>query len=252
MPVPAAKVKEVCSIQEADLVRSSRRPELGKLSPAQVKQRAARARKLYDKWLALSREQSRAKSKKTGFGDSQANTKLKVEIFGDALKSFDGALAKMDPQSTPKKKAKTKKTRSAGHRAARAEVRAKLRSEVDSEKGSSKASVKKKAKKKVAKKKQPKKKKGTAKKSASKTPKKVTKKKSASSTKKSTKKSVKKSSPASKPTSNPGLTVNKKKRRKATTAAKKARIARSGLTSRVAGHVSARGKRAQAARDSRN
>ncbi|QEG37183.1 hypothetical protein [Bythopirellula goksoeyrii] len=240
MPVPAAKVKEVCSTQEAKLVRSSRRPELGKLTPSQVKQHAARARKLYEKWLALSREQSRAKSKKTGFGDSQANTKLKVEIFGDALKSFEAELAKIDPQSTPKKKAKTKKARSAGHRAARAEVRAKLRAEVDSEKESSKASVKKKAKKKAAKE------------STTKELEKTAKKKSASSKKKVSKKSTKKISPASNPTSNPGLTVNKKKSRKATTAAKKARISRSGLTSRVAGHVSARGKRAQAARDSRN
>ena len=49
-----------------------------------------------------------------------------------------------------------------------------------------------------------------------------------------------------------GLGMSKAKQRKATTAAKKARIAVSGKTGRVQGHVLARGKRKQAARDARN
>ena len=46
--------------------------------------------------------------------------------------------------------------------------------------------------------------------------------------------------------------LNTARQRRAETAAKRARIKRTGLTSRVLGHVSARGKRAQARRDSKN
>lgn len=46
--------------------------------------------------------------------------------------------------------------------------------------------------------------------------------------------------------------LNTARQRHAETAAKRARIKRTGLTSRVLGHVSARGKRAQARRDSKN
>ena len=224
MAIPAAKVKEICTPQEAALVRSSRNPALGKLTPAELKKNAARARKLYDKWLAQSRGQSRASSKKTGFGESKPNTSLKVEIFGDALKSYEDKLAKLPAATGPKQKPKTKKARGAGHRSARAEIRHELALE--------KESLKKPAKKHV-----------TKKKSVKKTAKKVAKKKSAAKavvspppTGKKIKKTSKKTSQAS----------------QAKTAAKKARIKRSGLDSRVLGHVSARGKRVQARRDARN
>jgi hypothetical protein len=227
MTVPAAKVKEICTAQEAALVRSSRSPALGKLTPAEVKKNAARARKLYDKWLALSRGQSRAKSKKTGFGESKANTSLKLEILGDALKSFENKLSKLESVTGTKKKAKTKKARSAGHRAARAEIRAELALEKETLKKTPSKPAGKKA---------------TKKKSVKEKAKKVSQNKPVTNLASSTpptgqkaKKTAKKNSAAS----------------KAKTAAKKARIKRSGLDSRVLGHVSARGKRAQARRDSK-
>ena len=153
MAVPAAKIKEICTADEAKLVRASRKPELEKLTSAELKKQAAVARKLYDKWLSLSRSQSRASGKKVGFGESAANTKLKTEAFGDALKAFEDQLGKQTTATAPKKKVLTKKKRNAGHRATRSEVRQELSSVKESLKEPARKAAKKKAAKKVAKKK---------------------------------------------------------------------------------------------------
>lgn len=235
MAVPAAKIKEICTAEEAKLVRASRKPELEKLSAAELKKHAAVARKLYDKWLALGREQSRAKSKKVGFGESPANTKLKTEAFGDALKAFEGQLAKQPGTAAPKKKAVTKKKRNAGHRSDRFDVRMELREVKESLKEPARKAAKKKAVKKAA-----------AKKAATK---KAAEPVLAEAPVK--KKAVKKKAPKTAPVGNPGLNFDKGKARQARTAAKQSRLDRSGVNSRVRGHVSARGKRSQGRRDSK-
>ncbi len=61
-----------------------------------------------------------------------------------------------------------------------------------------------------------------------------------------------KATPTSMPTPDPGLSISRGKQRRATTAAKQAKIRKTGLKSRVRGHVSARGRRTQAKRDARN
>lgn len=69
--------------------------------------------------------------------------------------------------------------------------------------------------------------------------------------KKSVKKNNRKSAP-SLPNPQPVSGPNRSRQRKAKAAAKLSRIRRSGLKSRVLGHVSASGKRAQARRDAKN
>jgi hypothetical protein len=234
MAIPAAKLKEILTSDEAALVKASRGPSLAKLSAAELKKHATLARKHYDKWLALGREQSRAKGKKVGFGESAANTKLKTEAFGDALKAFESQLAQTGGVPAPKKKPLTKKKRNAGHRATRMEVR----DEIKEFKLELKEPARKAAKKKAAKKAAPKK---VAKKPAE----------SAAPPTKKVKKAKKKTPPKTAPAGNPGLGFDKGKARSAKTAAKQSRLDRSGVTSRVRGHVSARGKRAQGRRDSR-
>lgn len=235
MAVPAAKIKEICTAEEAKLVRASRKPELEKLSAAELKKHAAVARKLYDKWLALGREQSRAKSKKVGFGESPANTKLKTEAFGDALKAFEDQLAKQPGTAAPKKKAVTKKKRNADHRANRSNVRQELSEMKESLKEPARKAAKKKAVKKVSAKK------------------KVAQKKVAEpvTAEEPVKKAVKRTRPKTAPVGNPGLNFDKGKARQAKTAAKQARLDRSGVTSRMRGHTMVRGQRAQARRDSK-
>jgi hypothetical protein len=242
MAVPAAKVKEICTAQEAALVQASRKPDVDQLTPAELKQHIGRARQLYDKWLALSRSQARASGKKVGFGESKPNTELKSKAFGDAIKAFEDQLAKQSGSTVPKTKvaqkkivqkkvAKTKQMRSDGHRVSRAEVRAELSAVKESLKEPARKAAKKKAAKKVAAQKLP---------AAAAAP-----------VEKKAKKTAKKTPPAISPMGNLGLGLDKEKLRQARTAAKQSRLDRSGVTTRMRGHVSARGQRAQGRRDSR-
>lgn len=258
MSVPASKVKAICTAAEVALVRASRQPALGKLSLAETKQHAQRARTLADKWEGLRRGQVRDKSRATGGIDSPGNTKLKAEIFRDALDSFSARLVQLESAGAPLGKAaksKPKPKRSVEHRATRAEVRKQLASK---EAVLNAPRRKKAAKKKAASK-------STAAASAS-----VQKALAKPGKKTAVKKKVAKASAA--PVAPPKKKAKKKpakkmtmlegvaglvaltpgKQRQAKTAAKQRRIAAGGLTSRVRGHVSARGRRAQAARDSRN
>lgn len=237
MAVSLAKFKEIATAAEIELVRASR--ALATLTTTEAKQLASRARKHYDKWLGLSRGQARERGKKVGFGEIKANTELKLQAFAEALEKFEAHLTKLGATPTAKKKvaSKTKKTRNAGHRAARATIREELSTIKESLKEPARKAAKKKAvKKAAAKKKTAKKPVGEEVVAVESAPK---------------KKVPKRGRPASTPTANLGLGLNKGKNRKANTVAKQARLDSSGVTSRVRGHVSARGKRAQGRRDSR-
>ena len=126
MTIPVSKVRSLCTSAEVALVRASRKGELGHLSYAQVKRLAVRARALLEKWQDLGRHQSRARSLKVGFGDVGPKTRLKEQIFREALTRFEERLAKLDvAAASPAHQArpKTKKVRNAGHRSARAAIR---------------------------------------------------------------------------------------------------------------------------------
>jgi hypothetical protein len=249
MTVPAAKVKTLCTDSEAALVRASRKGELEALSPAKVKQLAARARKLTTKWRDLKRGQSRAHSSQVGFGKIEANTKLKGEIFREALSSFEARLASLDSSadhSADKPRAKSKQDRSAEHRATRAAVRKGMIAAQDLVNSEPKAETKPSAvpSAKVSTHST----KGTA--SAAKPSVSVNQAAApakavapAVSTKKSVLPKVRHKIPA---------IVNEAKQRQATTAAKHSRVARSGKTTRLKSHVKSSGKRAQARRDAKN
>jgi hypothetical protein len=126
MIVAASRVKSLCTGSEVALVRASRKGQLEQLSPTQLKRHAARARKLFDKWNDLDRGQSRLRSRQVGFGDSDANTRLKAQIFRESLNSFEAQLAKLESLaivSANHAKVKTKKARTSDDRATRAAIR---------------------------------------------------------------------------------------------------------------------------------
>ncbi len=239
MAIPASKVRSVCTSSETALVRASRKPVLEELSPAELKRNAARAKKLFDKWQDLSRTHARAKSETVGFGEADANTKLKAEIFGEALKNYEARLAKLDkskssatkgPGSKPRKQ-----DRNADHRASRAAVRKGMSAVEDL---LNTPARKKKAAAKSAPAAEP------AAPAESAAPAKAAK--------------PKKSKPPVATSKIPptqlkvkGLAQSPADQRRAMTAAKKSRVVRSGKTTRTLGHVVARGKRAQARRDSK-
>jgi len=242
MAVPAAKVKAICTGAEIALVRASRKPELAQLSAGELKRYAVRARQHFDKWQDLSRGQSRDRRRQTGSSDIDANTRLKAQIFREALDAFEAQLAKVDPGAphsgkTPRTKAK-KKVRAGEHRATRAAVRKGM---TIVEKSLNAGAAKKKAAAAAA----PAPASPPAKKAA----------KSATKTAAAKKKAAKRPTKESRSSATGQATLaaaTAAQKRQAITAAKKSRLDRSGKSSRVRGHVSARGKRAQARRDAKN
>jgi hypothetical protein len=239
MTIPASKVRAVCTSAEIDLVRASRKGELEHLSTVQVKRLAVRARKMLEKWQDLGRDQSRVRSRKAGFGDTAENTRLKEEIFREALTRFEARLPKAEAatQAAKKSKPKTKSARNAGHRSARAVVRAEL--SAAEHMLNAQASEQKKAKEQtqVATTSMP------ADVQSSIQPSKATPK-----AKPKSRPAVKSGLPA-KRLASAAVPAGSVPQRKVTAAAKKARLASSGKTTRMPGHISARGKRAQARRD---
>jgi hypothetical protein len=125
MTIPKSKVKSLCTNSEVALVRASRKGEIEKLSHSQLKRFAVRARKHFDKWRDLGRRHARTRSRLDS-GDLGANTKLKAQIFREALDSFQARSTELEAANVPaakKSQRKTKRDRSAEHRTTRAAVR---------------------------------------------------------------------------------------------------------------------------------
>jgi hypothetical protein len=251
-----SQVKALCTQSESALVQASRKPELEKLSPARVKQLAARARKLFDKWQGQGRSQARARSRQVGSPDVDTRTQQKALIFKEALTQFESRLERLqaaDAVAAGKApSAKPKKARAAEHRAPRARVRAKLAETAAAlnvaprvadtasrEETTAGSSVSPDASATAGKE-------AAAGKSPDPTvgrpfvaPLPVTERK------------PQRTAPVSRSAAKK-VGHSTARQRGAATAAKQSRVARSGLTSRVRGHVSARGRRAQARRDQKN
>lgn len=219
MAIPLSKAKQVCTTSEFALVRASRKPDLNKLSPEQSKNLAGRARKAFDKWQDMERGQARA-------GSAGERTRLKTDLFREALDRFEEKAA--TSSGTAKRAgAQSKKVRAVGHRKARAAVRKELagaskvwgaRARATGGKGAVRKPAAKKAKS------------GRA----------------------ATASAAQKHRPPLKWSnllSGGKFTASPDKQRAVRTRAKKARLAESGLTSRVRGQISASGKRNQARRD---
>jgi hypothetical protein len=253
MRVPLSEVKEVCTKSELALVTASRPPKLEKLSAAEVKKSAGLARKLFDKWQDLNRDQARDRSRKVGLGERDTRTQLKVRIFQEALQDFEarGSQAEASGKTDSKlSRSPPKKVRVVKHRETRASVRAEL-----AEKHAA-LNAKAPAGKKGA---------GSAK-PAAKVPataaaakpeatKPAESKRSVAGARRAAatvaKKKPKRTPPPTAAEAQSKLSASPADQLNAATAAKQTRIARSGITSRVRGHVSARGRRAQGRRDSR-
>jgi hypothetical protein len=260
--VPLAKVKSLCTDAEYDIVKASRRPEIGQLDAKALKKHVTQARKLRDKWRDQATNQRRDTQQRHNarVADGEKRSEQKAEVFAAALASFEMQLEKVSAsdsgtsKAAPKRKP-AKSARKPDHRADRASKRATL--EAQREEMNAAAGTKRPTKKKVAKKKT------TTKAAASGAPKKkAAKKKTASSgayaarAKKAVKKKLNKgaaASAANQGAQSKGLVgpIVEKNQIRAETAIKQGRVDRSGLRSRVKGHVSARGRRAQGKRDAR-
>jgi hypothetical protein len=265
MAIRMSEVKSLCTPNEVALVEASRKPRLEELSAGQLRQQAVRARKLADKWRDLSRSQSRARSRQVGVSKEESRSTRKEEIFTEALASFEARLAKVAPEGAAKTTpGKPKQVRAQGHRASRAETRKLLRKEkiaqnrqgaapaaasgAKAAKVAPAASAPASSAKKLAAAAKPPAGPAAAKRSAA--PKRKVGRKHATAPAALIPSLVSKQSQQLSPRG--VVSTSPAKQRAAVTASKQARIAKSGLTTRMRGHVSARGRRVQKRRDVRN
>ncbi len=270
MAIRIAKARSLCTKAELDLVTASSQKNLSGLSAARLKQKVNLARKLRDKWQDQAQQQRRTKQAAQQARGTAANARSeeKAALFTEVLDRFQRQLDKVEDKASgePKRRTPPRKVRAVGHRASRAATREALESERESlaaaaTTGAPTPPAKKAAKKTPVKKASVKKapvKKASVKKVAKKQPAKptVAKKKAAKKVRKAAAARGKKASAAAPSQSgNPAPTgpkpaAVKKKTRRAETVAKQAGVARGGAV-RIQKHVSARGRRHQARRDSR-
>lgn len=248
MRIPAKELtdaKSLCTVTELRLIESSHGPTLEKADETRLKKKINLARELRDKWRDLFTRQRRDVQQEQGTRVNQNNkrSERKSELFANALSRFEAQLAKVleapvapvaKPASRP---APPKVDRVRAQRVARATTKLKLKEmalPVATKKVSPSAATKSAAPAAVTQSE-------AAKTTTAPTPK-----------KKVSKKAI----------GGPSLTAKAKRVSKvaqtkvartkgAVAAAKSTRIKVSGKDSRVQGHISSRGKRSQARRDSK-
>lgn len=112
MAIKLAQAKLWCTSGELALVKSSRSPTIGELSPAQLKQSIKRAQRLVDKWVKLSREQHRRLQQDRGYRRGGANERSgeKAQLFSEVLAAFKAKLAAKTVKPKPVSKPAGKST----------------------------------------------------------------------------------------------------------------------------------------------
>ena len=279
MSLSLDEVRLLCTKAEYALVAESRTPAIEQLTAMKLKTNTANARKLVDKWQKLSRGQSRDESRKTGEPDLASKTYAKHQVMHEALEAYQARLAVVATTASVEASAKklTPRERTASARVSRQSARtelqgvkktvnkvAKARSIQAAKKSAPvkatpvkaapvKAAVKaapvKAAAVKASTKKAPASKSEAAKKTLVKTAAKRTAKRA----------EVASSAPALavpkkvvKTTAKPGIVAaTPAAKAQLAASAKSNRVKLSNRSSNIAGHVSAKGKRAQAKRDSK-
>ena len=122
MAVSASRARTLCTASELNLVKWSSPRQIKSLTPAKLKDKIDRARKLRDKYRDLSKKQrgeARGKRKPTGRRPAQSNenTVEKAELFAEVLDRFQVAATKAG--STPAGSKKTSKKKTTGKSASR-------------------------------------------------------------------------------------------------------------------------------------
>jgi hypothetical protein len=98
MPVTRPQAREICTKQELELVESSFAPAINAFTPARLRSKITRARKLQDKYRELARKQHRnVKRGSSGAGTRAANarTERKARLFEETRGRFEKRLAKV-------------------------------------------------------------------------------------------------------------------------------------------------------------
>lgn len=128
MSLSLDEIRLLCTKAEYALISASRSPAIEKLSVVELKKNAANARKLSDKWQKLSRGQSRSESRKTGEPNLDSKSYAKQQAAHDALLAYEAALANASTVTTVEATAKklTPRQRTASARVSRQAARTEL------------------------------------------------------------------------------------------------------------------------------
>jgi hypothetical protein len=128
MSLSLDEVRLLCTKAEYALVAESRTPAIEQLTAMKLKTNTANARKLVDKWQKLARGQSRDESRKTGEPDLASKTYTKHQVMHEALEAYQARLAVAATTASVEASAKklTPRERTASARASRQSARTEL------------------------------------------------------------------------------------------------------------------------------
>jgi hypothetical protein len=128
MSLSLDEVRLLCTKAEYALVAESRTPAIEQLTAMKLKTNTANARKLVDKWQKLARGQSRDESRKTGEPDLASKTYTKHQVMHEALEAYQARLAVAATTASVEASAKklTPRERTASARVSRQSARTEL------------------------------------------------------------------------------------------------------------------------------
>ncbi len=227
MTVHKATARKLATQSEWQLLEPSFGSAIKEITPGRLKQKVTRARKLQDKYRDLARQQrgearGKRRAKSTRAAEGNENTRVKQEMFSDALERYEAQLARLEAKAE-KEAARSSKVKKSGT------------------KTTARTSAAKKATPKTTKK--------TAKTAARKTTKKVAKKASRPPAKRAAKKAAKRGVSPWSPAAESTATARQVMSHDSRAARKQTALSRQSAAAHQ-GHVGARGRRRQARRDS--
>jgi hypothetical protein len=102
MPVTRAQAKEICTKPEYEMVESSFRPAITSLTPARLRSKVERSRKLQDKYRELAQKQNRESKEQQGHARGTANqrTEQKARLFAETRERFEKRLAETESKDS--------------------------------------------------------------------------------------------------------------------------------------------------------
>lgn len=117
MAVHHATARKLATASEWALVEASFGRSITALTPARLRQKVARARKLQDKYRDLARQQrgearGKRRARSTRAAQGNANTVVKQQMFAEALKRFTARLAQLEAKTAGDARPRTKPARS--------------------------------------------------------------------------------------------------------------------------------------------
>jgi hypothetical protein len=101
MPITRPQAREICTKDELELVESSFAPAVNALTPARLRSKIGRTRRLQDKYRELARAQHRTLKDDASKRRRDANqrTEKKAKLFEETRERFEKRLAGMDEKA---------------------------------------------------------------------------------------------------------------------------------------------------------